>query len=234
MAKPSWNLESSHVAAASLRRIRKLKSKEARERDKETIRRLEGEVAWMRSEVAQWWTWYQQRWMWQEKEEVEEEGYLEVGRALSALAFAKNEEHRLVGGASPRSEGILPRVGTRQAAEGAACIRTIGIDYSRWDRLVCSSEEEPDEQSGDEHRDEEDEETGVTEEDEESEHMEDAGYYEDSLDKDDAEKDRDEDTCLGDVGSDSAVSNDRGRNKQIIIGHIKKSTKILNGLCKAF
>ena len=52
------------VAVVSKRRVRELKRKEARQKDKYTINKLEEQVAWMKEEIAWWRTWYFQTWSW--------------------------------------------------------------------------------------------------------------------------------------------------------------------------
>ena len=58
------------VVAATPWRVQEQKRKAALARDKQTIERLWGEVAWLRSQNTEWWEWYSWHWhnAWQAKD----------------------------------------------------------------------------------------------------------------------------------------------------------------------
>ena len=134
----------SWVIAASMRRIREIRRKQARDKDKATICWLRCEVARLEMDISSWQEWFSRRqnrdWSW--KGQHQQWQWREYGaHDIQEIACDRLDASQVLAGLACRDEAAAE---SAAAAAGAAAARVSDsshkcIDYSKWDRLELSS-----------------------------------------------------------------------------------------------
>ena len=152
-AKPNGGEISGVIAAASIWRVREMRRQMARNRDKTLIAQLQHRVLHLEMQLSEWWEWFQ------------------ATHAETDSEYQHHQQHQQYHQVSPENQHKQSVQQQQQQQQQQLQTCTSLIDYSKWDHLQSSSDED-EECSWEEDEDEDEEEEEVAEEDEVATHEE--------------------------------------------------------------
>ena len=117
-----------HVVAVSLRRVREWRRKEARDRDKHTISRMQMIISRLKQEVNEWRYWYSHVAPWE------------------CPANQGHWQQQLKQQDCPDRFSVDQHGDNGHQQHQQQEPKSTGIDYTKWDHLLCTSDEEEEEE----------------------------------------------------------------------------------------